>query len=230
MSPQFSVIIPTRNREHYLQEAVASVLAQQDLDLELLVVNDGEPLSISFNDSRVRILENEKRTAVPARNLGVANAKGEFIAFLDDDDFFIDPQHLAKAMAEFRQYGDFYFANGEMRFADGTVKLFDRNATALSLESDNTILISAVCYRRSIHEMLGAFDEGLPYYWDWDWYLRVARGGFKLHHQNDVAVAIRVHQNNMSTHNEAARRANLDALERKHCLAAIPLKNHTDFV
>ncbi len=230
MSPQFSVIIPTRNREHYLQEAVASVLAQQDIDLELLVANDGEPLSISFNDSRVRILENEKRTAVPARNLGVANAKGEFIAFLDDDDFFIDPQHLAKAMAEFRQHTDFYFANGEMRFADGTVKLFDRNATALSLERDNTILISAVCYRRSIHQKLGGFDESLPYYWDWDWYLRVARGGFKLHHQKQAAVAIRVHQNNMSTSNEASRRANLDALERKHKLAKIPLKNHTDFV
>ena len=230
MSPQFSVIIPTRNREHYLQEAVASVLTQQDVDLELLVVNDGEPLSISFSDKRVRILENQKRTAVPARNLGVAHAKGEFVAFLDDDDFFIDARHLAKARTEFRQHTDFYFANGEMRFADGTVKLFDQNATAQSLERDNTILISAVCYRRSIHEKLGVFDESLPYYWDWDWYLRVARGGFNLHHQNDVAVAIRVHQNNMSTRNEEARRANLSALERKHCLAPIPLKNHTDFV
>lgn len=230
MSPQFSVIIPTRNREHYLQEAVASVLTQQDVDLELLVVNDGEPLSISFSDKRVRILENEKRTAVPARNLGVANAIGEFVAFLDDDDFFIDARHLAKAMTEFRQYTDFYFANGEMRFADGSVKLFDQNATAQSLERDNTILISAVCYRRSIHDKLGVFDESLPYYWDWDWYLRVARGGFNLHHQNDVAVAIRVHQNNMSTRNEEARRANLNALERRHCLAPIPLKNHTDFV
>ena len=230
MSPQFSVIIPTRNREHYLQEAVASVLTQQDADLELLVVNDGEPFSISFSDKRVRILENEKRTAVPARNLGVANAKGEFVAFLDDDDFFIDARHLANATTEFRQYTDFYFANGEMRFADGTVKLFDQNATAQSLERDNTILISAVCYRRSIHDKLGVFDESLPYYWDWDWYLRVARGGFNLHHQNDAAVAIRVHQNNMSTRNEEARRANLNALERKHCLAPIPLKNHTDFV
>ncbi|HEY4995418.1 MAG TPA: glycosyltransferase [Aestuariivirga sp.] len=230
MSPQFSVIIPTRNREHYLQEAVASVLTQQDVDLELLVVNDGEPLSISFSDKRVRILENEKRTAVPARNLGVANAIGEFVAFLDDDDFFIDARHLAKAMTEFRQYTDFYFANGEMRFADGSVKLFDQNATAQSLERDNTILISAVCYRRSIHDKLGVFDESLPYYWDWDWYLRVARGGFNLHHQNDVAVVIRVHQNNMSTRNEEARRANLNALERRHCLAPIPLKNHTDFV
>ncbi|HEY5363062.1 MAG TPA: glycosyltransferase [Aestuariivirga sp.] len=230
MSPQFSVIIPTRNREHYLQEAVASVLTQQDVDLELLVVNDGEPLNISFSDKRVRILENQKRTAVPARNLGVAHAKGEFVAFLDDDDFFIDARHLAKARTEFRQHTDFYFANGEMRFADGTVKLFDQNATAQSLERDNTILISAVCYRRSIHEKLGVFDESLPYYWDWDWYLRVARGGFNLHHQNDVAVAIRVHQNNMSTRNEEARRANLSALERKHCLAPIPLKNHTDFV
>ncbi|MEO9168914.1 MAG: hypothetical protein ABI230_10975, partial [Aestuariivirga sp.] len=155
---------------------------------------------------------------------------GEFVAFLDDDDFFIDARHLAKAAAQFHQHTDFYFANGEMRFADGTVKLFDRNATALSLERDNTILISAVCYRRSIHEKLGEFDESLPYYWDWDWYLRVARGGFKLHHQKQTAVAIRVHQNNMSTRNEDARRANLDAFERKHNLAPIPLKNHTDFV
>ena len=87
-----------------------------------------------------------------------------------------------------------------------------------------------MCYRRSIHESLGGFDESIPYYWDWDWYLRVARGGFKLMHQAKPAVCIRVHENNMSAANEPARRANLDMLEAKHKLAPIPLKNHTDFV
>ena len=144
--------------------------------------------------------------------------------------FFIDPQHVAKAAAEFHQHTDFYFANGEMHFSDGKMKLFDENATALSLEKNNTILTSAMCYRRTIHDRLGVFDEALPYYWDWDWYLRVARGGFKLYHQKLPAVAIRVHKNNMSSSNEAARRANLDALQTKHKLAHIPLKNHTDFV
>ena len=230
MSPQFSVIIPTRNRENYLAEAVASVMAQRDVSLELLVVNDGDPLHIKFSDARIRVLENGKRTAVPARNLGVANARGEFIAFLDDDDFWIDDQHLAKALTAFHQHTDFYFANGLMQFPDGSEKLFDRDATSQTLERDNTILISAVSYRRSIHNVLGQFDESIPYYWDWDWYLRVARGGFKLMHQKAPAVCIRVHEGNMSSANEPARRANLDMLEAKHKLAPIPLKNHTDFV
>jgi glycosyltransferase involved in cell wall biosynthesis len=230
VNPQFSVIIPTRNREAFLQEAVASVLAQRGVSLELLVVNDGDALATRFTDPRIRVLDNGKRTAVPARNLGVAAANGEFIAFLDDDDFFIDLHHLEKARAAFVRDADFYFANGEMRFADGTVKLFDETASAESLERDNTILISAVCYRRAIHESLGTFDEALPYYWDWDWYLRVARGGFVFQHQPQPAVAIRVHANNMSRANEEARRANLNALEIKHKLQPIPLKTHTDFV
>ncbi len=230
MTPHFSVIIPTRNREAYLAEAVQSVLTQTDVSLELLVVNDGDALTRRFEDRRVLVLDNGKRTAVPARNMGVAQAAGKYIAFLDDDDFWIDPQHLAKSAEAFGKGADFYFANGEMQFADGTRKVFDRNATAKSLEHDNTILISAVCYRQSIHQTLGTFDESLPYYWDWDWYLRVARAGFGLHHQKQPAVAIRVHANNMSGQNDAARRANLDALIHKHSLGPILLKSHVDFV
>jgi glycosyltransferase involved in cell wall biosynthesis len=230
VKPQFSVIIPTRNREAYLAEAVQSVLAQSAVSLELLVVNDGDALKTAFDDPRVRVLDNGKRTAVPARNLGVDHTIGAFIAFLDDDDFWIDAQHLAKSLLAFQAGADFYFANGEMRFANGPRKVFNRNATARSLEHDNTILISAVCYRRSLHKTLGAFDETLPYYWDWDWYLRVARAGFRLHHQSQAAVAIRVHDNNMSGQNEAARRSNLDALIHKHSLGPILLKSHVDFV
>lgn len=230
LNSRFSVIIPTRNREHYLREAVDSVLAQRDVELELLIVNDGDPLQHQFVDRRVRFLDNGKRTAVPARNLGVESATGNFIAFLDDDDFWIDLHHLAKAHDAFRHHADFYFANGEMRFPDGAMKLFDRDATADTLKHDNTILISAACYRRSLHAELGMFDESIPYYWDWDWYLRVTTAGFKLQHQSKPAVAIRVHPGNMSGQNDRARRANLDALTAKHKLGPIPLKNHTDFI
>ena len=230
LSLAFSVIIPTRNREHYLREAVESVLTQRDVELELIIVNDGDPLQQQFTDRRVRVLDNGKRTAVPARNLGASSAKGDFIAFLDDDDFWIDPTHLAKSQSALRQHTDFYFANGEMRFPNGSTKLFDRDATADTLKFDNTILISAVCYRRNLHTTLGMFDESIPYYWDWDWYLRVAAAGFKLRHQTKPAVAIRVHPGNMSGQNDGARRANLDALIVKHHLGPIPLKNHTDFV
>lgn len=224
------MIIPTRNREDYLRQAVNSVLSQSDVSFELLIVNDGETLHQQFSDPRVVVLDNAKRTAVPARNLAVNYATGDFIAFLDDDDFWIDDRHLAKALVAFHQSADFYFANGEMHFSDGAVKPFNRGATLESLRHDNTILISAACYRRSLHDVLGAFDESIPYYWDWDWYLRVALAGYVLRHQSQPAVAIRVHTGNMSSQNDDARRANLDTLISKHRLGPIPLKNHVDFI
>ena len=225
--PMFSVIIPTKNRPDYLREACASVLQQSHHDLELLIVNDGDEMARPSADKRVRVLNNYGRGAVPARNFGVDEAKGHIIAFLDDDDFWIDQQHLQKALTA---QTDFYFADGDMIFPDGKIKAFAKNATAETLEHDNTILISAVCYNRSIHDKLGRFDEALPYYWDWDWYLRVGRGGYGLYHQTDAAVRIRVHPQNMSGGNDSARRANLDLMIAKHKLGSIPLKNHTDFV
>ncbi len=231
MSPKFSVIIPTRNRPEFLGESTASVLAQADTELELLVVNDGDPLETVFTDSRVRVLDNKKRGAVPARNLGVESAKGEIIAFLDDDDIWIDPHHLAKSAKALGRKPGFYFANGVMAFPDGTTRDFSQSASAASLEKDNTILISAVCYHKQLHDALGRFDESIPYYWDWDWYLRVARSGAALHHQTRPAVSIRVHANNMSGDaNAGPRQENLDRLSAKHGLQKIILKSHIDFV
>ena len=77
----FSVIIPTRNRPAFLAEAVASVLAQSHTEFELLIVNDGDADIRSFADQRVHVFNNQKRGAVPARNFGVTEAKGDYIAF-----------------------------------------------------------------------------------------------------------------------------------------------------
>ncbi len=228
----FSVIIPTRNRPEYLPEAVASVLAQQNAALELIVVNDGDGPVVLLPDPRLRIIDNGARGAVPARKAGVAAARGDTIAFLDDDDVWIDRRHLALASEALKDGAAFTFGNGIMRFlGEAKPRLFDRNATAESLATDNTILISAVCYRRSLHDTLGAFDEALPFYWDWDWYLRVARAGHRLAHIERDVVDIRIHAQNMSGEsNVAARQQNLDALSAKHRLGKLVLKNHTDFV
>ena len=230
MSQKFSVIIPTQNRPEFLGGSVASVLSQKNADLEVLVVNDGDALSTSFTDGRVRILDNQKRGAVPARNLGVSQARGSIIAFLDDDDTWIDDLHLAKSARVLDKVAGFYFANGVMAFPDGKIRNFFQPATAQSLEQDNTILISAVCYSKNLHDTLGNFDESIPYYWDWDWYLRVARSGTPLTHQTAPAVSIRIHANNMSgTANAGPRQENLDRLCAKHHLHKIVLKSHIDF-
>ena len=229
--PRFTVIIPTRNRETCLRDAVASVLAQSFTDFELLVVNDGNTLLPTFPDPRITVVDNKQNGHVPARNNGLANAKGDCIAFLDDDDIWINSSHLARAAQLLQATADFTFADGAMQFPhEKSPRRFALNATAGSLERDNTILVSAVCYRRSIHETLGSFDETLPYYWDWDWYLRVVRAGFRLHHDEYDAVNIRIHENNMSGENNTkARRDNLNRLAAKHKIGPLTLKNHADF-
>lgn len=229
---RISVIIPTRGRHHFLKQALTSVLAQTEAAAEIIVVDDGVGAreAVAHMHPSITVLDNRERGPVPARNMGVSHASGEIICFLDDDDWFTDETYFKKAALAFGRGGDFLYADGIMAFEDGRESLpFAFHADAETLTRDNTILISGVMYRRSLHAELGGFDETLPFYWDWDWYLRVARAGHALTHIQRPVVAIRVHARNMSGDSlEAQRRANLDAFSTKHALPPIPLKNHLD--
>ena len=229
---RFSVIIPTRGRPQFLRQAVASVLSQSHAAGEIIVVDDGEGAerAVAGLGPSVLVLDNRRRGPVHARNLGVNAASGSCIAFLDDDDWWTERDYLARAATAFDSGADFCFADGIMAFEDERLPLaFAFDADADTLTRDNTILISAVSYRRALHERLGPFDEALPYYWDWDWYLRVTRLGCRLTHLQFPAVAIRVHPQNMSGDSlEPERRANLNRFAAKHGLPPLPLKNHLD--
>ena len=229
---RFSIVIPTRGRHHFLRQALDSVLAQSHAATEIMVVDDGvgAAKAVGHMHKSIRVLDNGQRGPVPARNLGVAQATGDCIAFLDDDDWFTDADYLAKAARVFEAGAAFCYADGNMVFEDGRDPLpFAFHADANTLRRDNTILISAVSYRRDLHATLGPFDESLPFYWDWDWYLRVARSGHGLSRIAAPVVAIRVHAQNMSGGAlEAQRRANLDRFSAKHRLTPMPLKNHLD--
>jgi glycosyltransferase involved in cell wall biosynthesis len=98
-----SVVIPTWNRRELVARAVRSVLAQEGaLPVEVIVVDDGSSdgtaaaLQAEFGaDARVRVLESARRHASGARNLGFAAAGGEWICFLDSDDFWLPGAHAA---------------------------------------------------------------------------------------------------------------------------------------
>jgi len=227
-----SVIIPTRGRHHFLREAIASVLDQRHAPAEILVVDDGAGAreAVGHINPSIRVLDNRERGPVPARNLGVTEARGELICFLDDDDWFIDRDYLGAAAQACGNGAAFCYTDGRLVFEDGRPDMpFAFHADAETLARDNTILISGVVYRRALHDELGRFDEALPYYWDWDWYLRIARAGHALTHVERPAVAIRVHARNMSGESlEAQRRLNLNRFSTKHALPLLPLKNHLD--
>jgi glycosyltransferase involved in cell wall biosynthesis len=225
-----SVIIPTRNRPDYIIEAATSVLTQSHTNLELIIVNDGTSPVPAIADPRVRTLNSAEAGAVSARNKGAASACGDAVAWLDDDDQWTDHFFLRDCVKHFGSGADFVFGDGILAFPDGKRKPFAQDADVKSLEHNNTILISSVIYRNSLHATLGSFDEALPYYWDWDWYLRVARAGHRITRIARPVVDIRIHAGNMSGQTNAdARKANLDIFARKHSLPKIPLKSHIDF-
>ena len=101
--PKVSVVIAVYNAESFLRECLDSVLAQRLRDIEIICVNDGSSdgsLDIlreyEKKDSRVRVIDQENQGAGAARNAGLRAAKGEFLSFLDADDFF-DPHMLEEA-------------------------------------------------------------------------------------------------------------------------------------
>ena len=97
-SPFFSIIVPTFNRASFLPIAIRSVLEQTFIDWELIIIDDGstdETGSVvsKFNDKRIQYFWQENQERSTARNNGVLKAKGEYICFLDSDDYFL-PNHL----------------------------------------------------------------------------------------------------------------------------------------
>lgn len=98
-SPLFAVIVPTHGRPLLLVEALRSVLDQEVDDLECIVVDDGSPEPVDLpDDPRVRLVRRDRRGgAAAARNTGLEHARGRYVTFLDDDDFYT-PDRLAIAL------------------------------------------------------------------------------------------------------------------------------------
>ena len=101
--PKVSVIMPCFNVERYIGAAIQSVLGQTFTDFELIIVDDGatdgsEAVYMSFADPRIRIVRQTNRGLAGARNTGIRQARGQFIALLDSDDLW-HPQKLEKHVA-----------------------------------------------------------------------------------------------------------------------------------
>src|SRR5512147_3209578 len=108
-TPLVSVIIPTYNCGEYLEKALASVLEQIGVSIEVVLVDsstDDSCANIAKRaDSRVRYMFQEPRGVSAARNLGIQHAQGEFIAFLDADDEWL-PEKLSLQVSAFRRFPD----------------------------------------------------------------------------------------------------------------------------
>jgi hypothetical protein len=232
--PLVSVVVPTYDRAALVGEAIASALAQDIDDLEVVVVDDGSTDGtrevVSRFDSRVRYLRQRNRGAAAARNLGVAAARGRYVAFLDSDDVWV-PEKLSVELAIFArlpavdavisdsdQWQDGVRVNGS-RFVENRVALPPAPEVPLVSACDlrwvERSLCSTSCMtltRRAI-EGLGRplFDARLPSHEDWDLEVR-------LYHLFEVAVCRRVLASvrRFPDHTRRLRGTSRDHLLRQH--------------
>ncbi|THD47728.1 MAG: glycosyltransferase family 2 protein [Bradyrhizobium sp.] len=235
--PAISVVIPTRNRHAMLAEAIGSVLRQDWRDHEIVVVDDGEGaadfLARRFAQTpAIRCADNRHSGQVRARNLGVSLARGDIVAFLDDDDLWGSPAYLGAVRAAIAGDNAASVASGEIVTIDGDLKPietipFAARTDPQSIRADNKILVSGFAFARTLSERLGPFDEIMPIYWDWDWYLRLHEAGVVFHDLGPQDVKIRVHAEATSRPDQSElRRQDLGRLSAKHGLGPLTLRNH----
>ena len=225
--PQVSVVIPTRNRWKLLRDhALDSALAQVDVTVEVIVVDDAstdetaERLA-TFRDDRVRVIRHEARkNRSRARNAGLAAARGEWIAFLDDDDLWAPG--MLRAQLETAQRERASLVCGALVLVDDTLNVIERvqapdpRHLARSLLRSSVIHCpAAVTVRTDLVREAGGFDERLNEIEDWDLWIRIA-AETRAAACKEVLVAYLVHSQNTNVSNDSRVFDELAYLLDKH--------------
>lgn len=220
-----SVIIPVYNRPDQLKTAIQSVLTQEFQDFEIIVVDDGSikpVLPILGGLKHIRIIRHEvNKGAASARNTGTRNARGDLIAFLDSDDYWL-PEKLDIQVDYLNNHPEigavttgYYYITGEGKSIEIPAKQRDWYryfCKGMSLSPGTTLMV-----RKKL--MLGClFDEDLPRLEDIDWALRFSKENRFSVIQKPVAVVTQ----GWHTSAAAVEKATLRLIE-KHSRAFLEL-------
>lgn len=183
---EISIVIPAYNAETTIMETIKSVQQQTFSNWELIIINDGSTdrtvqLVNEINDSRLKVFSYQNGGLSVARNRGISNAKGEFIAFLDADDLWT-PDKLELQLKALEKnpeagvaYSWTYFMEEKGKYCHIDKTLFFEGNVLANLLTDNFIASgSNPLISREAIESVGEFDTSLRAVEDWDYWLRLA--------------------------------------------------------
>jgi len=215
-----SAIIPVYNGSRYLAQAVASVAEQDEPVLELLIIDDGSTDGSADEARRlaaehadrltIRVLEQANAGQSAARNTAAAEARGELLAFLDQDDRW-HPEHVRRLAAPFRSRPTLGFCYGDFDEIDGdghwVVRQFlaahrvehPRTSIIQWIATDTMVLPTATIVRATAYREVGGFDPELIGYEDDDLWIRLFRAGWTAHFVPRSLSVFRVHGGSSST-------------------------------
>jgi glycosyltransferase involved in cell wall biosynthesis len=174
VTPKVSVIIPCYNLGQYLDEAVASVLAQTQQDVEILIVDDGstdaatQAVLATSSWPKTRVIRVEHGGLAAARNLGISLASGHYLCALDADDR-LEPSFLEKMARVLDNDDSLTFSSCWLRtFGDETWEWKPERCDLPTLLWEDTVLTAALV-RRDAVVGIGGYDTNMPEQGDEDW-------------------------------------------------------------
>ena len=185
--PAVSVVVPAYNAAWCVKKAVDSVLEQDFRDFELLVVDDGSTDQtasvLSGYGEKLRVIRKANGGLSSARNAGIREARGEFVAFLDADDWWL-PGKLSRQVTYLRAHPSVGFVSATSRVEDAAGQLLNVWACTacngpflphlFGANGDVAGSGSAVMARRLLFDQTGGFDESLRSLEDVDMWMRLA--------------------------------------------------------
>jgi glycosyltransferase involved in cell wall biosynthesis len=239
--PRFSVVIPAFNAERTIQATLQSLRAQTCRDFEAIVVDDGSTDATAtrveaVDDERISLMRLRNRGPSAARNVGIENARGGFVSFLDADDVWL-PIYLER-MADLLEanpragfaFTDAYTWHEEVRrFGRRTImassappRTMPHHARELfDLLVASNFVYTSTTLRRDVLDRTGGFDERLHRAEDWELWLRIAAHGYTAARAKIPLAVYRVQRGSLSSDTaalHAAGRRVFELVEREHPL------------
>jgi hypothetical protein len=212
-----SVIIPIHNGSNFIEEAVASVAEQDYPDLELIIVDDGSTDDLDAALARIRVpfklIRQSQLGPAAARNAGIRESQGQWIAFLDADDLWTSMalKTMAKDLSLHKAAGVIHGIAVTFRKDPDT----GTEVNAYHPRANYPFYIGNGLYRRSAFENVGLFDDTLLHGEDTDWFLRATEANLKIVKISENILKVRMHNTNMTSDKKAVGRGIMQVLQRR---------------
>jgi len=225
--PLVSVIIPARNAAETIEAALRSLAAQKGVSWEAIVVDDGStdatPEIVQRwlqRDGRLRLVRRSPQGVSASRNAGLAVARGEWVCFLDADDW-LAPGALARLLALSRRNPEAAVLVGEAARVSQDGRLWPYPSRDLSdpfavLAAHCAFPIHSALARRSVVRSLGGFDENLCSSEDWDLWQRIARSGLRFAQTRHRVALYRARPGSLSRNLPTAAEQGLLVMRQAH--------------
>ncbi len=206
MTPSVSIILPVYNGASTIERAIDSVLAQDFLSWELIIIDDGSTDALSdtikkyLRDNRISFFQNKKNLGIQKTlNRGLAQAQGVYIARIDSDDVWTDPKKLSKQVAFLEHNPNVVLVGTDAILQDASGKVIGRYVMPKSdtqirrrILSRNCFLHASVLFRADATKKVGGYSEDSSAYCveDYDLWLRLGLVGQVSNIDSQISITI----------------------------------------